>query len=98
MLTFLFAHARSRKAIFSSRPKTSLPVDLRKYPIINNLGHLEARGVEPVPACYVQRRPRTVDQSHFRGEHLFVRKCGPMRMLLVLLFAGKRLETSEIAY
>jgi hypothetical protein len=65
---------------------------------MNNLGNLEARGVEPLfPAYYVQQRPRMLYQSHCRGERVFMDKHGRTRMLLVLLLGGKRLETSGIA-
>jgi hypothetical protein len=59
---------------------------------------LEARGVEPLfPACYDQRSPRMVYQSHLRGEYVFVDMRGRIRMLLVLLLGSQRLETSGIA-
>jgi hypothetical protein len=62
------------------------------------MSNLEARGVEPLfPACYVQQRPLMLYQSHFRGEYVFMHKRGRMRMLLVLLLGGKRLETFGIA-
>ena len=39
----------------------------------------------PVSSCYVQRRPRMLYQSHFRGEYVPMNKRGRTRMLLVLL-------------
>jgi hypothetical protein len=51
----------------------------------------------PVSCLRVQQRPRTVYQTYFRREYVFVHKRGRMRMLLVLLLGGKRSETSGIA-
>jgi hypothetical protein len=51
----------------------------------------------PVSSCYVQRRPRMLYQSHFRGEYALMNKRGRTRMLLVLLLPWQAFGTSEIA-
>ena len=44
---------------------------------------LEARGVEPLfPACYIQQRPRSIYESHFRGEYALMDKRGRTWMYL----------------
>jgi hypothetical protein len=69
------------------------------------MNNLEARGVEPlfpaamssnVHGCFQRNmvsRSDTNDQSHFRGEYLFMEERGRTWMLLVLLLGDKRLET-----
>ena len=62
------------------------PVHVHVYLILNKLYNLEASGSRtPVSSCYVQRRPRMLYQSRFRGESILMNKRGRRRMLLVLL-------------